>query len=158
MCLRLYLDGDGNARRTHMSLFFVLMRSEFDAILHFPFCFKLRFCLYDQINQQNHILGVLRPDVRLDNFQRPRSDMNTSIGLLKFASLEIPKQENNPYIREDTMFIKTMIDFSNIPDDVLSYAFNLHPGLTIQTQQAMIRQEIENQQQRVSNSSTTRDS
>lgn len=84
--------------------------------------------------------------------------MNTPVGLPKFASLEIIKQENNPYIREDTMFIKTMIDFSNIPDDVLSYAFNLHPGLTIQTQQAMIREKIENQQQRVSNSSTTRDS
>jgi hypothetical protein len=85
--------------------------------------------------------------------------MNTPVGLPKFASLEIIKQENNPYIRDDTMFIKTMIDFSNIPDDVLSYALNLHPGLTIQTQQAMIREKIENQQQqRVLNSSTIRDS
>ena len=48
---RLYLHGDGNARRTHMSIFFVLMRGLNDSILKFPFNYKVTFCLYDQTNQ-----------------------------------------------------------------------------------------------------------
>jgi TNF receptor-associated factor 2/TNF receptor-associated factor 3 len=51
MCLRLYLHGNDNARNTHVSLDFILMRGEFDAILHYPFCFKLIFCLYNQTDQ-----------------------------------------------------------------------------------------------------------
>ena len=33
MCARLYLNGDGMGRGTHLSLFFVVMRGEFDALL-----------------------------------------------------------------------------------------------------------------------------
>ena len=37
MCLRLYILGDGIGKSTHMSLFFVVMKGEFDAILQWPF-------------------------------------------------------------------------------------------------------------------------
>ena len=33
MCLRLYLNGDGIGKGTHMSLFFVVMKGEFDNII-----------------------------------------------------------------------------------------------------------------------------
>jgi hypothetical protein len=154
-CLRLYLNGDGNARRTHMSLFFFLMRGEYDAILKFPFCFPVVFCLYDQTNQGNHIIDPFRPDVRSNSFQRPCSDMNVASGIPKFVSLKILQQENNPYIRDDTMFIKVMIDFGNMSKDMLSYAFNLSPALTNEMQQTMIRQETEKRQQQIQNSSMT---
>ena len=45
MCLRLYLNGDEDARGTHISLFIVLMRGPYDAILKFPFLFKIIFPL-----------------------------------------------------------------------------------------------------------------
>jgi len=147
----MYLDGDGNARGTHISLFFVLMRSEYDAILHFPFCFKVIFCLYDQTGQQQHIIDAFRPDVTSNSFQRPRSDMNIASGITKFAPLKIFQQDNNPYIRDDTMFIKVMIDFGNLSKTILSYALSLSPGLTSEIQQTMIREEFEKQQQ-ISNS------
>ncbi len=156
MCLRLYLDGDGNARRTHISLFFVLMRGEYDAILTFPFCFKVIFCLYDQFNQKNHIIDAFRPDVKSNSFQQPRSDMNIGSGISKFAPVTIFQQENNPYIRDDTMFIKVMIDFDDMCKTILPYALSLNPGLTNEIQQAMIRKELEKQQQQqISNSSMT---
>ncbi|CAF1292199.1 unnamed protein product [Rotaria sordida] len=153
MCLRLYLNGDGNAQNTHISLFFVLMRGEYDAILSFPFCFKVIFCLYDQTNQQNHIIDSFQPDVRSNSFQRPRSDMNIASGLPKFAPLTIFQQENNPYVRNDIIFITVTIDFNNTPKTILPYMFNLSPALTTQIKQTMIRQETEKQQQ-VSNSPT----
>ncbi|CAF4286818.1 unnamed protein product, partial [Rotaria sordida] len=83
MRARLYLNGDGNARRTHMSLFFVLMRGPNDAILKFPFNYKVTFCLYDQTPQQRHIIDSFRPDIKSNSFQRPRSEMNIARGIPK---------------------------------------------------------------------------
>uniref|UniRef100_H9GCC0 TNF receptor-associated factor n=1 Tax=Anolis carolinensis TaxID=28377 RepID=H9GCC0_ANOCA len=37
MCLRIYLNGDGTGRGTHLSLFFVVMRGPCDALLRWPF-------------------------------------------------------------------------------------------------------------------------
>ncbi|CAF1439818.1 unnamed protein product, partial [Rotaria sp. Silwood1] len=98
MRARLYLNGDGNARRTHMSLFFVLMRGPNDAILKFPFNYKVTFCLYDQTPQQRHIIDSFRPDVRSSSFQRPRSEMNIASGIPKFFPLTMIQQEGNPYV------------------------------------------------------------
>lgn len=37
MCARVYLNGDGMGKGTHLSLFFVVMRGEYDALLPWPF-------------------------------------------------------------------------------------------------------------------------
>ena len=125
MCLRLHLNGDGYAEQTHMSLFFLLMRGEYDAILKFPFCFKVAFCLYDLTDKQDHIIGMFRPDVRSSNSQRPRSDMNIVGGLPNFAPVTIFQQENNSYVCDNTMFIKAIVDFSNSDEATLSSLFRL---------------------------------
>ncbi len=147
MRLRLYLHGDGNARRTHISLFFVLMRGLNDAILKFPFSYKVTFCLYDQTPQQRHIIDSFRPDIRSNSFQRPRSDMNIASGIPKFFPLAMIEQEGNPYVRDDTMFIKVMIDFGDMPKTLLPYALSLNPGLPTHVQQAMIKEEVERRAQ-----------
>ena len=154
MCIRLYLYGDGNARRTHMSLFFVLMRGEYDAILKFPFNHKVTFCLYEQTGQQCHIIDSFRPDIKSTSFQRPRSDMNIASGIPKFAPLTIIQPGNNAYVRDDTMFIKVMVDFNDIPKTLLPYAFSLNPGLTSPMQQTMIQQETERRLQQQSSTSS----
>ncbi len=147
MCLRLYLYGDDNARDTYASLYFVQMRGEFDAILKYPFCFKLIFCLYDQTNEKNHITHILSPNVRSNSYQRPQSEMIVAGGISEFVSLQKLQEKNNPYIRDDTMFIKTIIDFNNIKKDILPYAINLSPALAIQIQDEMIREETERQRE-----------
>ncbi|CAF4970397.1 unnamed protein product, partial [Rotaria sp. Silwood1] len=150
MRARLYLNGDGNARRTHMSLFFVLMRSLNDPILKFPFNYKVTFCMYDQTPAQQHILDSFRPDIRSNSFQRPRSDMNIASGIPKFFPLAMIQQEGNPYVRDDTMFIKVMVDFGDMPKTLLPYALSLNPGLPMHVQQAMIKQEAERRVQQQS--------
>ncbi|CAF3365100.1 unnamed protein product [Rotaria sp. Silwood2] len=145
MRLRLYLVGDGNARHSHMSLFFVLMRGEYDAILHFPFSFKIIFALVDQTSDQRHIFDSFRPDVKSSSFERPRSDMNIPSGIPKFVPLTIIRQDKNPYVVNDTMFIKAIIDFGDIPKTFLSYALNLNPGLPILIRRESIKQELEKQ-------------
>jgi TNF receptor-associated factor 2/TNF receptor-associated factor 3 len=144
---RLYLHGDGNARRTHMSLFFVLMRSEYDAILKFPFNYKVTFCLYDQTPAQRHIIDSFRPDIKSNSFQRPRSEMNIASGIPKFFPLAMIQQEGNPYVRDNTIFIKVMVDFGDMPKTILPYALSLNPGLPTNVQQNMIKQETEKRTQ-----------
>ncbi|CAF3886979.1 unnamed protein product [Rotaria sp. Silwood1] len=148
MRARLYLNGDGNARRTHMSLFIVLMRGLNDSILKFPFNYKVSFCLYDQTSAQRHIIDSFRPDIKSSSFQRSRSDMNIASGIPKFIPLEMVQQEGNPYVRDDAMFIKIMVDFGEIPKTLLPYALSLNPGLPMHVQQAMIKQEVERRTQR----------
>jgi hypothetical protein len=150
MRARLYLYGDGNSRRTHMSLFLVLMRGEHDAILQFPFTYKVTFCMYDQTAQQRHIIDSFRPDIKSQSFQRPSSDMNIASGIPKFCPLVIIQPENNPYVRNDTMFIKVMVDFSNTPKTMLPFILNVNPGLSAPIQQVMIRQESERRTQQQS--------
>lgn len=42
MCLRIYLNGDGTGRGSHLSLFFVVMRGQSDALLKWPFNQKVK--------------------------------------------------------------------------------------------------------------------
>ncbi|KAG1972046.1 TNF receptor-associated factor [Pimephales promelas] len=41
VCMRLYLNGDGVGKGTHISLFFVIMKGEYDPILSWPFRHKV---------------------------------------------------------------------------------------------------------------------
>ena len=147
MRVRLYMAGDGNARRTHMSLFFVLMRGEYDQILEFPFSYKVLFCLLDQTPQQRHIIDSFRPDTKSNSFQRPSSDMNVASGIPKFVPLTMIQQDNNSYVRNDTMLIKVIVDFGNLPKTVLPYTMALNPGLPILIQRDYIKKEIEKRTQ-----------
>uniref|UniRef100_A0A1A8MXH2 TNF receptor-associated factor n=1 Tax=Nothobranchius pienaari TaxID=704102 RepID=A0A1A8MXH2_9TELE len=108
MCLRIYLNGDGTGRGTHLSLFFVVMRGHSDALLKWPFNQKVTLMLLDQ-NNREHIIDAFRPDVSSSSFQRPVSDMNIASGCPLFCPLS-KLDSKNSYIRDDTIFIKTIVD------------------------------------------------
>ena len=147
MCCRLYLFGDGTARQTHLSLFFVLLRGEYDSVLSFPFNYKVTFALLDQSGQQRHIIDSFRPDPKSNSFQRPALSMNIASGIPKFFPISMIQQDGNSYVQDDTMFIRVIIDFDNLPKTLLPFAVNLNPGLPRLIQQEMIRREIERRAQ-----------
>ncbi|KAM8865912.1 TNF receptor-associated factor 2 isoform X2 [Synchiropus splendidus] len=112
MCLRIYLNGDGTGRGTHLSLFFVVMRGHSDALLKWPFNQKVTLMLLDQ-NNREHIIDAFRPDISSSSFQRPVSDMNIASGCPLFCPL--PKLDSkNTYIRDDTIFIKAIVDLTGL--------------------------------------------
>uniref|UniRef100_A0AAY4BJD4 TNF receptor-associated factor n=1 Tax=Denticeps clupeoides TaxID=299321 RepID=A0AAY4BJD4_9TELE len=112
MCLRIYLNGDGTGRGTHLSLFFVVMRGHSDALLKWPFNQKVTLMLLDQ-NNREHIIDAFRPDISSSSFQRPVSDMNIASGCPLFCPL--PKLDSkNSYIRDDTIFIKAIVDLTGL--------------------------------------------
>ncbi|CAF4424134.1 unnamed protein product, partial [Rotaria sp. Silwood2] len=100
---------------------------------------------------RQHIIDSFQPDIKSSSFQRPRSDMNIASGIPKFIPLEAIQQEGNPYVRDDTMFIKIMVDFEEIPKTLLPYALSLNPGLPTHIQQAMIKEEAKRRIQLRSN-------
>ncbi|CAF3154047.1 unnamed protein product [Rotaria sp. Silwood2] len=149
MRARLYLNGDGSAHGTHMSLFFELMRNLNNAILKFPFNYKIIFCLYDQSPAKRHIIHSFLPVISTNSFQGSELDMNIISGIPECFSLELIQREENSYVRNDTMFIKIMVDFINIPKALIPYAFSLNPALPTHVQQTMIKQEeVRRSQQR----------
>ena len=111
MCARLYLNGDGMGRGTHISLFFVVMRGEFDALLRWPFRQKVTLILWDQDNVE-HVIDAFRPDHNSSSFQRPRREMNVASGCPLFCPLS--EVNNHAYVRDDTMFVKIIIDTSDL--------------------------------------------
>ncbi|NWT72627.1 TRAF2 factor, partial [Prunella himalayana] len=109
VCLRVYLNGDGTGKGTHMSLFFVVMKGDYDALLPWPFRHKVTFMLLDQ-NNREHIIDAFRPDLTSASFQRPVSDMNVASGCPMFLPLAKLQSPKHAYVREDTLFLKCIIE------------------------------------------------
>ena len=50
MCARLYPNGDGQGKGTHLSLFFVIMRGHYDNIIKWPFRQKVSMFLVKTVH------------------------------------------------------------------------------------------------------------
>ena len=111
MCLRIYLNGDGMGHKTHLSLFFVLMKGEFDALLKWPFDHKVSLILVDQ-KQCKHIVQTFKPTPESSSFRRPVSDMNVASGCPQFCKLSY--LDDKSYTQDDVLFIKCIVDTTRI--------------------------------------------
>ena len=111
MCARIYLNGDGMGRGSHISVFFVVMRGQYDALLRWPFRQKVTFMLLDQDNVE-HVIDAFRPDPSSSSFQRPRRETNIASGCPMFCS--IAELNNHAYVRDDTMFLKVIVDTADL--------------------------------------------
>ena len=111
MCARIHLNGDGIGRGTHIAVFFVVMRGEYDALLRWPFRQKVTFMLLDQ-NNVEHVIDSFRPDPNSSSFQRPRRETNIASGCPTFCPLS--ELNDHAYVRDDTMFLKVIVDTTDL--------------------------------------------
>ena len=111
VCARLYPNGDGMGKGTHVSMFFVIMRGEYDALLPWPFTQKVHFRVIDQ-DRIRDAFDSFRPDPNSSSFKRPRSDMNVASGCPTFISQA--ELREGGYVRDDTMFVKIAVDMTNL--------------------------------------------
>ncbi|CAF1054525.1 unnamed protein product [Rotaria sordida] len=146
MRARLFLNGDGDGEGTHMSIFLVLFKGDYDAIIWWPFYIPVAFCLFDQTGQAHHI-DSFDPDTKSSSFQRPTAEKNIASGIPKFCPLAVIKSQGNCYVRDDTMFIKIMLDFGETPREVLPCTLSVNPGLPTYMQEAIRCMEIEKYKQ-----------
>ena len=111
LCLRLYMDGDGSGKGSHLSFFLTVMRGEFDSLLQWPFKQTVSLMLLDQ-DRQRDVIQSFRPEPSSASFQRPRMEMNVASGCPNFAPLSV--LDNPSYVKEDTIFLKCNIDRTGI--------------------------------------------
>ena len=107
MCAKIYMNGDGFGKGSHLSLFFVVMRGEYDAVQTWPFQKKITIMLLDQGNG-DHMIDAFHSDPQSSSFQRPKSDMNIASGSPLFMPLS--SLNNRQYIKDDVLFIKIIVD------------------------------------------------
>lgn len=114
MCARLYLNGDGMGKGTHLSLFFVVMRGEYDQLLMWPFKQKVTFFLVDQLANAKHVMDSFRPDPASTSFKRPTSDMNIASGCPLFAPQHTVEAAPYYSVENDCIFIRVIVDTSGV--------------------------------------------
>lgn len=112
MCIRAYLNGDGSGKNSHISVFFVLMRSEHDNLLPWPFRQAVTFQLINQENQSKGISETFLPDLQSPSFQKPHSEMNIASGFPRFVDQKILKDEN--FTKGNAIFIKCKVDLGGL--------------------------------------------
>ena len=100
-------NGDGSAKNTHLSVFLIIMKGEYDASLTWPFHKKVTFTLIDQqenANDRKNIVKSFTSDSRRRNFERPVKEENCGWGHAKFVSHE--ELQKRRYIVDDAIFIQ----------------------------------------------------
>ena len=103
LCLQLFIMGDGIGKNSHMSLFFVIMKGEFDNTLQWPFTHKVTFKLVNQTGGRD-IIDTIQPDP----ICKPESDMNIALG----CPLFVPHTQlvSGGFIVDDTVLIECSMD------------------------------------------------
>nr|QOS44540.1 tumor necrosis factor receptor TARF2 [Mimachlamys nobilis] len=109
LCARLYPNGDGIGKKTHVSVFFVVARGNYDALLSWPFIQRVTFMLLDQ-NNRDHVVDSFRPDPASSSFQRPTTEMNIASGCPLFMPLKKLEEVGTSYVKDDTLFLKIVVD------------------------------------------------
>uniref|UniRef100_A0A8D0CQM1 MATH domain-containing protein n=1 Tax=Sander lucioperca TaxID=283035 RepID=A0A8D0CQM1_SANLU len=110
--IQVYLNGDGEGRGTHLSLYVVLMPGDFDALLPWPFRQTVSLSVLDQSGAANHRSLSFRPDPASKSFQRPAAESvnNVAVGFSCF----IPLNEFAAYVKDDTLFVKVKVDMAGL--------------------------------------------
>jgi archaellum component FlaC len=112
MCVRVYLNGDGSGKGTYISVFFVLMRSEHDDLLNFPFKQSVRFTLVNQSNHAESVTEAFAPDLKSQSFQKPEGEMNVASGFPKFARQSVLHDER--FTKGNVIYVKAQVDLAGL--------------------------------------------
>ena len=107
LCMRLFLNGYGDGKDTHLSFTFSIMQGLYDALLKWPFEQKVTLMLLNQDKRRN-IVRVFHPEPSCSNFQQPKTEMNLPAGYYKFAPLSV--LSNPSYVKNDTLYLKVIVD------------------------------------------------
>lgn len=92
----------------------------FDALLKWPFDYRVTFTMLDQhedVSERKHIKFSIKPNPCSENepfLGRPRMEKNASFGGAKFVKHD--EIESRSYIKDDTMFLKINVDCDGLSE------------------------------------------
>ena len=110
--LRLLVDlnGVGEGKGTHMSVFFQLMKGTFDDYLMWPFDKLIEFVLIHQDDQSKYVTAKVETDKfkETKSFQKPVNYCNKGLGYAKFVSLK--ELHDGGFIKGDILYIRCVVE------------------------------------------------
>ncbi len=116
LCLRAYLYGDGSGKGSHISLFIVIMKSEYDDLLAWPFQHKITLTLINQdhpLSPEQSTTHRFIPNAESSSFKKPDDTFNVASGFPEFAPLSVLTDQ--AICRNDTLYFRIKLD---TPDGV----------------------------------------
>ena len=105
--IRIYPNGFDSGENTHLSVFLVIMKGEYDATLTWPFHKKMTCTLIDQQENEHNRENIVESatlDPKFSSFARPVKKQNPGWGFHQFVSHE--KLQKRRYIVDDTIFVQ----------------------------------------------------
>ena len=108
--LELNPNGQDIGKNTHLSIFFIIMKSDYDAMLPWPFHKIVTFTLIDQQQEEKDKKNIVRSFIanpELENFARPEADRNISLGFSTFVSHTDLRTRR--YVVDDAIFIQVKL-------------------------------------------------
>lgn len=110
-CGRVYLNGDGTGKSSHLSVYLVVMRGEHDNLIAWPINnIRITISLLHQNKGDARDLS-LTDTLRANGtspYQKPTTDFNTGAGSPMFACQEVV--ESPTYLVDDSIVIKIKVD------------------------------------------------
>ncbi|XP_031549449.1 TNF receptor-associated factor 4-like isoform X2 [Actinia tenebrosa] len=114
----LFPYGNGSGEGTHLSLYIRLLPGEYDALLRWPYEGEVTLTLMDQSEDRRarrHISQSFSPDPNWKSFQRPTNNTRSlGFGYPQFVSHR--GLESTGYVKDDTLFLKVMVDCKHSAD------------------------------------------
>ncbi|XP_078406091.1 TNF receptor-associated factor 1-like [Cetorhinus maximus] len=105
MCLRIYLDGHEEAQGMYISLYYILLKGQFDALIQWPFKQNVKLALLNLNDRQRSILKIYVPSEQDAALQRPVESMNAPRGFPMFATSSEFNQRFSEFVMGDEMFV-----------------------------------------------------
>ena len=105
--LYMYPNGIRGAINVYISLYFNLMKGQYDAILPWPFRYMVKLTVIDQnpdLKQRQNFSYSFSPEPSWETMQRPKREENKGHGINIFLSHEELKERS--YVVDETLFIK----------------------------------------------------
>ena len=103
-------NGSGSGENTHLSVYLVIMKGEYDATLTWPFDKKYTFTLIDQQENEHNRENIVKSIIskpKDSSFVRPVKEENSGWGFPKFVSHE--ELQKRRYVVDDTIFFQVHI-------------------------------------------------
>ena len=112
ICLRVYLNGDGSGRGSHVSFFLTIMKGEYDPLLPWPYRQTTVLMLLALDGVSRDITQSFKPDEESSSFQIPQTEMNVASGCPQFCPQRM--LENPSYCKNDTIYLKAVVNLRGI--------------------------------------------
>ena len=108
--LKVYANGIKEANNTHLSVYVIILKGDFDERLNWPFVGEITVTLLNQLEDENHINQTV--DITLEN----NALVGNAWGFEEFVAhseLVYVPDKNTQYLMDDTLYFSVSANISN---------------------------------------------